>query len=290
MDNHSVKEGQARFELMDSQVKIESSASSPRFPPSELPSPLPTTETPDAPVSASPRPSETPNMPRKKGTATGVSRVPKRKAGPMATRPKKPKSQTTVANAPDSASEGDEEGDESDNGPYCLCRGPDDHRWMICCERCEDWFHGECINIDKSIGEALIERFICPICTRGNLVTIYKKTCALGACKKPARLAQDPASFFCSAEHTQSWWERMMGRLQKERSRVGLDDQLVQEEMMALLSSHLGGLDERGLWKLARAPFSQQPLKTDPEDSTLPPLYIHIGSTDTLQMLPRPTN
>jgi hypothetical protein len=25
---------------------------------------------------------------------------------------------------------------------YCVCLGPNDGRWMIGCDECEDWFHG----------------------------------------------------------------------------------------------------------------------------------------------------
>ncbi|KAL2158426.1 hypothetical protein VTH06DRAFT_4474, partial [Thermothelomyces fergusii] len=65
---------------------------------------------------------------------------------------------------------------ESDSGPYCLCRGPDDHRFMIACDRCEDWFHGECIGMDKHTGENLVQKYICPNCTDGGrYATRYKK-------------------------------------------------------------------------------------------------------------------
>lgn len=129
---------------------------------------------------------------------------------------------------------------------------------MICCEKCEDWFHGECINLDKTIGESLIEKFVCPNCSRGDQVTIYKKTCALGACRKAARLTQTPASVFCSDDHTHMWWERMVGRLPKGKARAGLSDQLVQEEFMALLGSGLATVDGEGAWKLVKAPFTEE--------------------------------
>ncbi|KAK8097705.1 PHD-finger domain-containing protein [Apiospora kogelbergensis] len=34
---------------------------------------------------------------------------------------------------------------------------------------CEDRFHGECIDLDKKLGEKLVERFVCPDCTDGDL-------------------------------------------------------------------------------------------------------------------------
>ncbi|EHK45834.1 hypothetical protein TRIATDRAFT_197283 [Trichoderma atroviride IMI 206040] len=192
---------------------------------------------------------------KKKGTASTVKKAPKR---PKSVRePKKPKSaKSTEANST-AAEDASDEDDESDNGPYCLCRGPDDHRWMICCERCEDWFHGECVHIAKDVGESLIEKFICPNCTTDNLMTLYKKTCTLGSCRKAARLNHSPPSVFCSDEHAQTWWERMLARLPKAKARAALSDELSQEEFMALLSSDLATIDGDGSWTL-RAPFSGQ--------------------------------
>lgn len=133
---------------------------------------------------------------------------------------------------------------------------------MICCEGCEDWFHGECIKLNKDIGEHLIEKFICPNCTTEELATIYKKTCALNACRKAARLTQSEASAFCSNEHAQTWWERMVSRLPKAKSRKGLDGQLAQEEFMALLNGNLEAIDAAGLWTLAKTPFSDTNVHT----------------------------
>ncbi|KAG5985591.1 hypothetical protein E4U54_005936 [Claviceps lovelessii] len=195
--------------------------------------------------------------PKKKGTASAVKRGPKRFKVSEAKKNRK-KAKTGGASAAPGVDEAEApSGDErSDSGPYCLCRGPDDHRWMICCERCEDWFHGECINMNKEIGEHLIEKFICPNCATEEIVTIYKKTCALSPCRKAARLAQSEPSVFCSTEHAQTWWERMVSRLPKAKGQNGLDDQLAQDEFMALLDSNLGAVDAGGMWTLAKTPFS----------------------------------
>ncbi|KAG5972960.1 hypothetical protein E4U56_005446 [Claviceps arundinis] len=197
---------------------------------------------------------------RKRGTASAVKRGPKKsKAGEARKSRKISKAGSVTPEADDEAASDD---DGSDSGPYCLCRGPDDHRWMICCEGCEDWFHGECIKLNKDIGEHLIEKFICPNCTTEELATIYKKTCALNACRKAARLTQSEASAFCSNEHAQTWWERMVSRLPKAKSRKGLDGQLAQEEFMALLNGNLEAIDAAGLWTLAKTPFSDTNVHT----------------------------
>ncbi|KHO01387.1 Set1 complex component spp1 [Metarhizium album ARSEF 1941] len=208
------------------------------------PTPLPLTETPDSAAMAV--------ASKKKGAAASIKKVPRR-ARPGGSKRMKNMKTGSAALGVDEAS-GDE---ESDNGPYCLCRGPDDHRWMICCERCEDWFHGECINMNKEIGENLIEKFICPNCTAERVATIYKRTCSLGACRKPARLTQSQPSVFCSNEHAQTWWERMVSRLPRARAKNGLSDQLAQDEFVALLNDALSELlsdeEQKFLDEAARA-------------------------------------
>ncbi|KAG6040398.1 hypothetical protein E4U41_000642 [Claviceps citrina] len=244
----------------DRPVKAEHAASSPGLPASDVasasnkssPTPLPSAEPAEPGATATVTSGHPPA--RKRGTASAVKRGPKKpKAGDGKRITKKLRTGSAAPGGADDAPSGDE---RSDNGPYCLCRGPDDHRWMICCERCEDWFHGGCIKMNKEIGEHLIEKFICPNCATGELGTLYKKTCTLAGCRKAARLAQSEPSVFCSDEHAQTWWERMVGRLPKAKARNGLDDELTQDEFMALLNSNLGATDARGMWTLARTPFS----------------------------------
>ncbi|KAL8295479.1 hypothetical protein RB597_008726 [Gaeumannomyces tritici] len=209
---------------------------------------------------------------KKKGTATTV-KAPKRAApkGPKSAKKgasgpraggKKPKAKKETDGDGSGSGESDSGSDddsESDHGPYCLCRGPDDHRWMISCEACEDWFHGECVNVTKDIGETLIQAYICPNCTvdkpadgRARLVTRYKKTCALKGCRQPARVidpkapkaaaAQQkqsgpavPHSVFCSQEHCNVWWEQLVGTLPRSEGADGRG--LTQSEFMSLLTS-----------------------------------------------------
>ena len=28
---------------------------------------------------------------------------------------------------------------------YCICRGPYNNRFMICCDECDEWYHGTCV-------------------------------------------------------------------------------------------------------------------------------------------------
>jgi COMPASS component SPP1 len=182
--------------------------------------------------------------------------------------------------------EGDDEGDEVDNGPYCICRGPDDHRWMIGCDVCEDWFHGECVSIDKQLGEKLIERFVCPNCTDAVNYTKYKKMCSYKNCTNPARLRGDDdddedededdddagekegkgddekgfMSVFCSKEHSDAWWASMIGSLPSKSSSKKAVEVLTQEDFMGLLAATAA--KQEGGFKLGDAPFGTYSRKT----------------------------
>lgn len=223
----------SRYEQSEAKrLKSESRGGSPR--------PSGSDRTPDNASSTSPV--------RKKGVAMVVKKAPKR---PMAGGPKAAKK---FRSQRDGSSPEESEGG-SEGGPYCLCRGSDDHRWMICCEFCDDWFHGECIKMTKEVGENLIEKFVCPNCTDSKVFTIYKKACTLPSCKRASRLTQTPQSAFCSAEHSQMWWDRIISRLPKGKSKSGLNDQLSQDEIMAILASDLSEVSAEGKWGIKADPF-----------------------------------
>ncbi|RDD44717.1 PHD finger protein 3 [Trichoplax sp. H2] len=50
---------------------------------------------------------------------------------------------------------------------YCICQKPHNRRFMICCDRCEEWYHGSCVGINAvkaRIMEEQKEDFICTKC------------------------------------------------------------------------------------------------------------------------------
>lgn len=52
---------------------------------------------------------------------------------------------------------------------WCICRQPHNNRFMICCDKCEDWFHGKCVGITKQMGTEMEQRraeWICPNCKK----------------------------------------------------------------------------------------------------------------------------
>lgn len=199
---------------------------------------------------------------KKKGTAAATAKKGIKKPAPTK---KVPKSKRGGKKPPASAKhvtgnaggEQPSSDDETDNGPYCLCRGPDDHRWMIGCDVCEDWFHGECVQLDKETGEKLVERFVCPNCTDGRRnYTKYRKTCSLPSCRNPARLyAPDEAdrSVFCSADHCDAWWASVIATLPAKAASKKAVEVLTREDFMGLLATTA----EEGGWKLGEKPFGR---------------------------------
>ncbi|KAK6382676.1 COMPASS (complex proteins associated with Set1p) component [Exophiala oligosperma] len=98
-----------------------------------------------------------------------------------------------------SSSVADTPGSSNDDGEiFCICRKGDNHTWMIACDGgCEEWFHGNCVNIRERDGD-LIDKYICPRCAKPGLQTTWKRMCRRRDCRKPARVTQDPPSKYCS--------------------------------------------------------------------------------------------
>lgn len=79
-----------------------------------------------------------------------------------------------------------------DEGPYCICDGPE-VGWMIACEGgCDGWFHGDCVSIEGK-DEDILEHFVCPACTTYTTKkTVWKTHEGRGvAAVKEAALAYD---------------------------------------------------------------------------------------------------
>ncbi|CAH8530646.1 unnamed protein product [Heterobilharzia americana] len=70
-----------------------------------------------------------------------------------------------------------ENSDEKISEVYCVCRSSDIDRFMIACDQCEEWYHGDCINVTPKQAEQ-IKTFYCPQCRCKNpsLEIEYKNT------------------------------------------------------------------------------------------------------------------
>merc|ERR1712083_1124710 len=58
---------------------------------------------------------------------------------------------------------------------YCICRSADVNRFMIGCDHCEEWYHGDCINVTEKEAK-YIKKFYCKECREKNshLSIVYK--------------------------------------------------------------------------------------------------------------------
>ncbi|GAA5878847.1 hypothetical protein JCM3774_000984 [Rhodotorula dairenensis] len=85
--------------------------------------------------------------------------------------------------------------EEEDDRLYCICQTLyDPERMMIACDRCEEWYHVDCMRIDEDEVE-LVDLFICPKCELNSPErTTRKSCCARPTCRHPAV----PLSKYCS--------------------------------------------------------------------------------------------
>ncbi|CAG8455479.1 10101_t:CDS:2 [Paraglomus occultum] len=80
------------------------------------------------------------------------------------------------------------------NKLYCICRSGFDNRFMIQCDGCNEWYHGDCVKISEDISQ-LIDKYYCPGCTAKGNTSSWKQKCRNPPCNKPARI---PSSRYCS--------------------------------------------------------------------------------------------
>ncbi|OCK84235.1 hypothetical protein K432DRAFT_378813 [Lepidopterella palustris CBS 459.81] len=128
----------------------------------------------------------------------------------------------------------DSEGtNEDDDAVFCICRKPDNHRWMIACDGgCEDWFHGSCVNMQQE-DENLIDKYICPNCEEnGRGFTTWKPMCRRDGCRQPARLIKDgPVSKYCSDQCGVLFFKNAVGRSPKKNVENGATGKRVKRKV-----------------------------------------------------------
>ncbi|KAJ7361690.1 hypothetical protein DFH08DRAFT_844892 [Mycena albidolilacea] len=225
------------------------SPSSLMLPPSERGSMPPPASTATSPNKAAPRKKEPAAKAPPKPKASAAAAKPRAKpapkpkakttpdAGPAAAKAKAPsaisrKSGSVAASASRSRStsvmpggsvgpDGSEKPEEEEEDPlaaaaeddklYCICKTKyDEDRFMIACDKCDEWYHTQCVDMPDLVVD-LVDQFFCPLCIEKNpnllLKTTYKPRCRYGldhpepdspkACHKPA---QGAFSKYCSPE------------------------------------------------------------------------------------------
>jgi cpG-binding protein len=52
---------------------------------------------------------------------------------------------------------------EEEEVAYCICRTSDTNRFMIGCDNCNEWYHGDCISITEDLAKKIL-KFYCLLC------------------------------------------------------------------------------------------------------------------------------
>ncbi|CAO3567190.1 unnamed protein product [Mortierella alpina] len=111
--------------------------------------------------------------------------------------PEPPKDMETVRTLPSKEEKGEEQSRSKEEGAlYCICRTPyDPDRFMIACDRCDDWFHGDCVGVaEKEID--LVDQYYCKRCEEKDQQGFRKNKCGREGCQKSA----GRKSKYCSKE------------------------------------------------------------------------------------------
>lgn len=82
---------------------------------------------------------------------------------------------------------------KQDGQAYCICRSSDSSRFMIACDACEEWYHGDCINISEKEAK-LIRQYFCMRCTEEDNSLKTRWRAKKDETIKPAEGIEDPKS------------------------------------------------------------------------------------------------
>ncbi|CAG9814768.1 unnamed protein product [Phaedon cochleariae] len=107
---------------------------------------------------------------------------------------------------------------KQDGQAYCICRSSDSSRFMIACDACEEWYHGDCIKISEKEAKS-IKQYFCIRCKEedSTLVTRWKT-------KKEQREESASVSAYAQTEA-----EDRKSRKRKERSDGGKADKKIKK-------------------------------------------------------------
>jgi hypothetical protein len=61
----------------------------------------------------------------------------------------------------ENASDSDWDSEDDPERLWCICNKPHNNKFMISCDICKDWFHGQCVGITKKMGQDLEEGINC---------------------------------------------------------------------------------------------------------------------------------
>ena len=59
---------------------------------------------------------------------------------------------------------------------YCLCQKPEDSIGLICCDSCNEWYHGSCLGTTEPVGGCHVGEFVCLTCTVQQMKSVTPVT------------------------------------------------------------------------------------------------------------------
>lgn len=114
-------------------------------------------------------PSHIPTPTRKSNPVPAIS---DKEDTPDSSHTPEPKNNIQLSKKKDSSEEDSDSASDNEqyNDPqklWCICRKPHGGRFMISCDVCEEWFHGDCVGISVNRGKKMEkkgEEYVCPAC------------------------------------------------------------------------------------------------------------------------------
>ena len=99
---------------------------------------------------------------------------------------------------------------------YCVCKSTDGKRFMIACDNCDEWFHGDCVGVSMSLSKR-IKAYFCPQCRADKKTLKIKYLSKYQELSKS--LSKEKAQQLASTHNDQSYnkfYAETQTRLKKE--------------------------------------------------------------------------
>ncbi|KAF9900377.1 hypothetical protein EC991_007433 [Linnemannia zychae] len=134
-------------------------------------------------------------------------------------------------------------------GLYCICRTVyDPSRFMIACDGCDDWFHGDCVGVAEKDSD-MVDKYYCKRCEEKGRHGSLKKKCFREGCQKTAGRKSKYCSKECgllvATQRIQESQERVFGDELSNQSNLPPGQVVQQQHLQRRRRLTLADLDDR---------------------------------------------